>query len=95
MSTDKQNNFASAIKFKADDGPAVVAQGYGALASAIEGTARNFNIPVLQDFALSQELASIPLGEEIPEDLVFAIASVFEYLMSMDDDPGAEIEAPD
>jgi len=94
MPSNKQNSFASAIKFSSEDRPAVVAQGYGALADAIEGTARNFNIPVLQDFSLSQELASIPLGEEIPEDLVFAIASVFEYLMSMDDDPGNEIELP-
>ena len=94
MSNEQPNKFASAIKFNDENRPSVVAQGHGALASAIEGTAHNFNIPVLQDFALSQELASIPLGEEIPEDLVFAIASVFEYLVSMDDDPGKEINLP-
>lgn len=86
------NAFASAIKLVPSEPPQVVAQGHGDLARAIEQTARNFNIPVLQDFTLSEELASIPLGDEIPEDLVFAIASVFDYLMSMDEDPSQTIE---
>lgn len=86
-----QDSFASALKLNSEDGPAVVAQGHGALARAIEATARINNIPVLQDFALSAELANIPLGEELPDDLLFTIATVFDYLLSADDDPAREI----
>ena len=93
-SKQNQTNFASAIKLKPEQGPQVVAQGHGALARGIEATARLNNVPVLQDFALSQELASIPLGNEIPEDLIFSIATVFDYLLSMNNDPGAEIDTP-
>jgi flagellar biosynthesis protein len=89
MNKFKQQDFASALRFGEDDGPDVIAQGHGALARAIEATARANNIPVLQDFALSQELASIPLGEELSEDLLFAIASVFDYLLTTDSDDGS------
>ena len=91
MPKELHDNFASAIKLVPAEGPQVVAQGHGALARGIEATARLNNIPVLQDFALSQELASIPLGNEIPEDLVFSIATVFDYLLSMDNDPSEGI----
>lgn len=91
MNKELHDDFASAIKLVPTDGPKVVAQGHGALARVIEATARLNNVPVLQDFALSQELATIPLGNEIPEDLIFSIATVFEYLLSMDNDPGADV----
>lgn len=86
MTNNKQDSFASALRFQNDDRPDVVAQGHGALGRAIEATARANNIPVLQDFALSQELASVPLGEELPEDLLFAIATVFDFLLTTDGD---------
>ena len=91
MAKEYRSDFASAIKLTPAEGPKVVAQGHGALARGIEATARLNNVPVLQDFALSQELAAIPLGNEIPEDLIFSIATVFEYLLSMDNDPGESI----
>lgn len=91
MPKQPHDDFASAIKLVPTEGPRVVAQGHGALARGIEATARLNNVPVLQDFALSQELASIPLGDEIPEDLIFSIATVFDYLLSMDDENGATI----
>jgi len=94
MSKELHSDFASAIKLRPEDGPQVVAQGHGALARGIEATARLNNVPVLQDFALSEELAAIPLGNEIPEELIFSIATVFEYLLSMDDDPAEEIDTP-
>lgn len=92
MAKDSKTNFASAIKLGSEDSPKVVAQGHGALARGIEATARLNNVPVLQDFALSEELAAIPLGNEIPEELIFSIATVFDYLLSMDDDPSASID---
>jgi flagellar biosynthesis protein len=92
MAKDSKTNFASAIKLDPEASPKVVAQGHGALARGIEATARLNNVPVLQDFALSEELAAIPLGNEIPEELIFSIATVFDYLLSMDDDPSASID---
>lgn len=94
MPKELHSSFASAIKLRPEDGPQVVAQGHGALARGIEATARLNNVPVLQDFALSEELAAIPLGNEIPEELIFSIATVFEYLLSMDDNPAEEVDTP-
>lgn len=94
MSKELHSDFASAIKLNPENGPQVVAQGHGALARGIEATARLNNVPVLKDFALSEELAAIPLGNEIPEELIFSIATVFEYLLSMDDDPAEDPDSP-
>ena len=77
--------FASAIKYNAVNKPKVIARGSGALAKQIESTARQHNIPVLQDFALSKQLSTIPLGEEIPEALFFTIANLFACILELED----------
>lgn len=80
-----QDFFAAAIRYTPDNDPDVVARGNGPLARQIEATAREHGIPVLQDFTLSRQLAEIPLGNEIPETLYFAIAKLFGYLLEAEE----------
>ena len=77
--------FASAIKYDFVENPKIVAQGHGALAEQIAATARKHDIPVLYDFALSKKLSAIPLGTEIPENLYFAIANLFGYILELEE----------
>ncbi len=77
--------FAAAIRYAPDNNPEVVARGNGSLARQIEATAHKHDIPVLQDFALSRQLAVIPLGSEIPETLYFAIAKLFGYILEAEE----------
>ncbi|MEQ8408533.1 MAG: EscU/YscU/HrcU family type III secretion system export apparatus switch protein [Gammaproteobacteria bacterium] len=80
--------FASAIKVKHESRPRVVAQGYGELARQIEQAAKRNEIPVLKDFALSQQLSALGKGDEFPESLCFAIAVLFEYVLQFESQYG-------
>lgn len=77
-------SFASAIKVRHEVRPRVIAQGYGELAKQIEQAARRNEIPVLKDFALSQQLSALGKDEEFPESLCFAIAILFEYVLQFE-----------
>lgn len=77
--------FASAIKFDPADKAKVIARGNGVQGKQIEATARQHNIPVLQDFALSKTLSTIPLGDDIPETLYFTIAKLFECFLELEE----------
>lgn len=85
MSEDNPGNFfASAIKYDPMSNPRIVARGNGVFAKQITQTARHHNIPVLEDFSLSKKLSQIPLGTDIPENLYFAIASLFGYILELE-----------
>ena len=80
--------FASAIKVKHEARPRIVAQGYGELARQIEQAAKHNAIPILKDFALSQQLSALGKDEEFPESLCFAIAVLFEYVLQFENQYG-------
>ncbi|MDY6982755.1 MAG: EscU/YscU/HrcU family type III secretion system export apparatus switch protein [Pseudomonadota bacterium] len=73
------NSLATALKRERDQ-TEVLAQGQGAAAERIVETAAAHNIPVLQDFALSQALQKLPVGTQIPEPLFKALAALLDYL---------------
>ncbi|MCH8134351.1 MAG: EscU/YscU/HrcU family type III secretion system export apparatus switch protein [Proteobacteria bacterium] len=83
--TDLRNFHASAIKYDRGNTPKLIAQGEGAVAKQIELTARQHNIPILQDFVLSKQLSTIPLGDDIPEALFFALANLFGYILELEE----------
>lgn len=86
MSEEYLGNFhASAIKYDASNTPRLIARGDGAVAKQIERTARAHNIPVLQDLALSRQLSTIPLGDDIPEALFFTLANLFGYILELEE----------
>lgn len=76
--------FASAVQLDVEDIPRVIAQGSGSQAKQIAAKAREHNVPVLQDVALSKQLAAISLGDEIPKVLYIAIAELLTYLSTIE-----------
>lgn len=58
----------------------VLAQGRGEGAAQLASLAQEHNIPVLQDFALSQALQKMPVGTQIPEPLLRSLSALLDYL---------------
>lgn len=75
---------ATALSKLAGDDAQVLAQGRGMAAAQIAATAQEHNIPVLQDFALSQALQKMPVGARIPEPLFRALAGLLDYVFAED-----------
>jgi flagellar biosynthesis protein len=71
---------ATALTRQDGDGAQVVAQGRGATAAQMTQVAGEHNIPVLQDFALSQALQRMPVGTQIPEPLFRALSGVLDFV---------------
>jgi flagellar biosynthesis protein len=67
------------------DSAQLMAQGRGALAAQIAEVAGKHNIPVLQDFALSQALQKMPVGTQIPDPLFRALAGLLEFVFRQEE----------
>ena len=82
MSHDK-NKRASGLKYSPSQdksaAPSVVAKGFGELAEEIIQVAREEGILIHEDAALSETLATLDLGQEIPEALYYIIAELIAY----------------
>lgn len=59
--------------------PKVVSKGYGDLAEAIIQSAQDAGILIHEDPYLSEMLATLDLGQEIPESLYYIIAELIAY----------------
>lgn len=59
--------------------PKVVSKGYGELADAIIHAAQDAGILIHEDPQLSEMLATLELGQEIPESLYYVIAELIAY----------------
>ena len=62
----KGHRRAVAIAYDGDGAPRVSAKGEGKLAERIESVARDNDVPLVTDGALSGFLARVPLGHETP-----------------------------
>jgi flagellar biosynthesis protein len=83
MSTRRQT--AAALRYDgSSDAPTVVAAGKGPLAERILAAAREAGIPVREDALLSEALAALEVGTQVPEELyqVVAEALVWAYRLS-------------
>jgi len=78
------SNIAIALQYDGESAPTITAKGQGGLAQEIIELALANNIPLDNNPELVNVLSSIPLGDEIPEDLYIAVAEViaFAYLLS-------------
>lgn len=65
-----------ALSYGGTGAPRVTAKGEGLLGEQIVELAREHGIPIQEDGQLSEALAQVPLGEEIPEALYIAVAEV-------------------
>jgi flagellar biosynthetic protein FlhB len=74
---------AIALRFTSDEMPAprVVAKGAGTIAERIRETAREHNVPIVENKPLAQTLFKMTeLGDYIPVDLYRAVAEVLAYV---------------
>ena len=73
---------AVALKYDEESGtaPVVVASGQGDIAERIIQLAQEAGLHITTDPDLSELLAQIPIGQEIPEELYQAVAEVLAYV---------------
>jgi flagellar biosynthesis protein len=75
---------ASALHYEGTGAPKVTASGQGYIADRIVEVARENGIPVREDPALAEALASLELDTEIPEDLYTAVAEAIAWAYTLD-----------
>ncbi|MCB1173166.1 MAG: EscU/YscU/HrcU family type III secretion system export apparatus switch protein [Leptospiraceae bacterium] len=79
------NKIATAIGFdpQKDQAPRVLAQGRGLLAEKIQQQAESAGVHIVQDPALAELTAGLPLHSEIPENLYTVMAGILGMVMRM------------
>ncbi len=77
----KPNPLAVALKYEKPNAPRVVASGRGPVGQAIIDKAKEYGVPVQENPALAEALASLELDQEIPEALYKAVAQVLSYIL--------------
>lgn len=76
---------ATALSYGGGDGaPKVVAAGQDLIADRILEIAAAAGVPIREDAALVNALASLELGQEIPEDLFVAVAEALAWAYRLD-----------
>ena len=77
-----KNKIAAALEYDPNDqsAPVLAAFGQGAVAERIIDTARESDIPVVEDASLSMLLKQISIGDEIPEELYEVVAQVLVFI---------------
>ncbi len=77
---------AAALRYdkELDVAPRVVAQGQGLVAEKIVSTAKEANVPIVEDAALVSALLMLEMGEEIPAELYQTVAKILSFLYTID-----------
>ena len=78
-----EHKIAVTLEYDGSNAPKVTAKGIGDLAEQILELARQHDIPLQADSELVEILAQIKLGNDIPEQLYYAVAEViaFAYML--------------
>jgi len=82
-------NAAVALRYKKgkDAAPRIVAAGRGSVADVIVRRAEETDVAIRQDEALTQALAHLDVGDQIPPELYRAVAEVLAYVYGLDRTP--------
>mgnify|MGYP001809797589 CR=1 FL=1 len=75
---------AVALHWNRVDAPRIIATGSGATAEEILALAAEHDIPLRADPILTEALAQIPLGDEIPQGLYVAVAEVLAFVFALE-----------
>lgn len=80
-------HFATALEYEesAHEAPRIVAQGQGEIARRIIDAARAHGVPVVRDLPVARALAELEVGDEIPEALYEAVATILRELIDGDE----------
>ena len=81
MSEPDKPTLAVALTYEKPHAPRVVAMGRGWLGDKIVETARAHGVPLEQNAALAEALATVELESEIPEELYRAVAVVIGFVL--------------
>jgi flagellar biosynthesis protein len=73
----------AALRYTGTGAPRVVAAGRGHVAASILERARAAGVPVHKDPELADALASMALGQEVPEELWTAVAEALAWAYSV------------
>ncbi len=90
MSGPTEPRTAVALEYDGESAPRVTAKGEGELARRIIEIAREHGVPLRDSPELVELLRRVPLGEEIPAALYYAVAEViaFAYIVAGRFPPG-------
>ncbi len=88
---------AVALRYSKDErAPKVVASGAGEIARRIIQLAAENNVPVREDDSLTEILAQLDIGYEIPPETYQAVAEILAFLYRADEDWRREkLDAPE
>ncbi len=81
MSDAPSRTLAVALHYESPGAPRVVATGRGYVGQRIIDVARENGVPLEQNPALAEALSTIPLDEQIPEQLYAAVAQVIGFIL--------------
>lgn len=83
MSQPSESSLAVALRYDGENAPKVTAKGADDIAQQIIELAKKHNVPLSENKELVSLLATLELGEEIPEVLYLAIAEIiaFAYML--------------
>jgi flagellar biosynthesis protein len=82
---DPRRRRATALRYEPGQrAPEVVATGGGLIADRILAAAREAGIPVRHDPALTEALAKLDLGDEVPQALWTAVAETLAWAYRLD-----------
>ena len=71
---------SAALAYTGVGAPVLLAKGEGEVARRIIATAREHDVPLVQDEQLTELLCQLPLGDEIPPQLYVAVAEVLAFV---------------
>ncbi len=83
--TDSKQEKSVALKYDGTGAPVVVAKGSGKLAEVIKRIAADNGIPVYEDHEVVEYLYRVQIGQQIPEELYEAVASIIAFLVDQDE----------
>jgi len=72
--------------------PVVVAKGSGSMAEQIMKLAEEHNVPLLNNPELIQELTTLDVLDEIPEELYKAVAEVLAFIYKLDENSKLQLK---
>ena len=77
---------AAALKYEADkySAPKIVGIGEGLVAENMLQTAKESQVPIVEDLELAKSLSKLVIGDEIPEELYYVIAEVLAFITRLD-----------
>ena len=80
---------AVALQYDGQSAPTVTATGEGQLANDIIALARDLKIPLYENAELTEMLATLDLGDQIPHELYIIIAQIIALAYNLKDQPKA------